>query len=392
MRRIYFDNSATTAVDPRVLEAMLPYFTELHGNASSLHFYGQQSKKAIALARRQVAALVNANENEIVFTSGGTEADNLAVIGTAEAHASRGRHVITSKIEHPAVLKACLELEERGWEVTYVPVSRGGLVDAGDVRDAIRDDTVLVTVMHVNNEIGTIQPIAEIGRVVAERRAAGQTHLHMHTDAVQSVGKMPVDVRELGVDLLSIAGHKLHGPKGAGALFVRKGVRVKQRQFGGHQERGRRPGTEAVPLVVGLGMACQIAGERLDDRMRAVGALRDRLEAGIRDRLDGIAFNGDPEHRVPHIANVSFKDVAGEGLLISLDLKGVAVATGAACSSGSMEPSHVLVALGIDRDLIHGSLRFSLCETNTDDEVDAVLEALPEVIGRLRSEVLSAEY
>jgi cysteine desulfurase len=386
MRRIYFDNSATTAVDPRVLDAMLPYFAELYGNASSLHYFGQQSKKAVALARRQVAALVNANDSEVVFLSGGTEADNLAVIGTAEAHAHKGRHVVTTAIEHPAVLKACASLEERGWEVTYLPVSLGGVVDAGDVAAALRDDTVLVTVMHVNNEIGTIQPIAEIGRAVAERRAAGQTHLHLHTDAVQSVGKIPVDVRELGVDLLSIAGHKLHGPKGAGALYVRKGVRVRQRQFGGHQERGRRPGTEAVPLVVGLGAACAVARERLDERMRRVGAMRDRLEAGIRDRLDGVAFNGDPERRVPHIANVSFKDVAGEGLLISLDLKGVAVATGAACSSGSMEPSHVLVALGIDRELIHGSLRFSLCETNTDEEVEAVLDVLPEVIGRLRED------
>ena len=386
MQRIYFDNSATTAVDPRVLEAMVPYFTELYGNASSLHYYGQQSKKAVALARRKVASLVNADEPEIVFLSGGTEADNLAVIGTAEAHAAKGRHVVTSAIEHPAVLKACAELERRGWEVAYLPVSAGGVVDAADVRAAVRDDTVLVTIMHVNNEIGTIQPIAELGRIVAERRAAGQTHLHLHTDAVQSVGKIPVDVRELGVDLLSIAGHKLHGPKGAGALFVRKGVRLSQRQFGGSQERGRRPGTEAVPLVVGLGAACEVARERLDERMRTVGALRDRLEAGIRERLEGVAFNGDPARRVPHIANVSFKDVAGEGLLISLDLKGVAVATGAACSSGSMEPSHVLVALGIDRDLIHGSLRFSLCETNTEAEVDAVLDLLPDVIGRLRED------
>jgi len=234
----------------------------------------------------------------------------------------------------------------------------------------VRDDTVLVTVMLVNNEIGTIQPVAEIGRIVAERRAAGHAHLHLHTDAVQAIGKMPVDVRDLGVDLLSMAAHKLHGPKGAGALFVRKGVRLHQRQFGGHQERGRRPGTEAVPLVVGLGAACALARERL--------------------RVPGVRFNGDPAHRVPNITNVSFEGVAGEGLLISLDLKGVAVATGAACSSGSLEPSHVLVALGIDRELIHGSLRFSLSEMNTAEEVDAVIELLPEVVGHLREDQLAA--
>jgi cysteine desulfurase len=386
MRRIYFDNGATTPVAPSVVEAMLPYFTELYGNASSLHYFGQQAKKAVAVARRRVAALVNADEGEIAFLSGGTEADNLAVIGTAEAHAEKGRHVVTSRIEHPAVLKACAELESRGWEVAYVPVSADGVVSVDDVAAAIRDDTVLVTVMHVNNEIGTVQPIAEIGRLVAARRAAGHTHLHLHSDAVQSVGKIPVDVRELGVDLLSIAAHKLHGPKGVGALFVRKGVRIRPRQFGGHQERGRRPGTEAVPLVVGLGAACELARERLGERVRAVGALRDRLEAGIAERVADVSFNGDRERRVPHITNVSFHDVAGEGLLISLDLKGVCVATGAACSSGSLEPSHVLVALGIDRELIHGSLRFSLSEMNTEEEVDAVLDILPEVIGRLRED------
>jgi cysteine desulfurase len=386
MRRIYFDNSATTAVAPSVVEAMLPYFTELFGNASSLHYFGQQSKKAVAVARRQVAGLIGADQNEIVFLSGGTEADNLAVFGIAEAFADRGRHIVTSAIEHPAILAACAELESRGWEVTYVPVSSAGLVGVEDVRAALRDDTVLVTVMHANNEIGTVQPIAELGRLVAERRAAGQTHLHLHTDAVQSVGKIPVDVRELGVDLLSIAGHKLHGPKGVGALYVRKGVRVRQRQFGGGQERGRRPGTEAVPLVVGLGAACELARERLDERIRYVGALRDRLEAGIRETVPGVAFNGDPASRVPHVSNVSFRNVAGEGLLISLDLKGVAVATGAACHSGSTTPSHVLLALGIDREVIHGSVRFSLCESNTAEEVDYVVGILPEIVGRLRED------
>ncbi len=386
MHRIYLDNAATTAVHPGVVEAMLPYLTELYGNASSIHWFGQQSKKAVAKSRRQVASLIGADENEIVFLSGGTEADNLAVIGVAEAHAERGRHVVTSAIEHPAVLKACQELESRGWEVTYLPVSHGGVVEVDDVRRALRDQTTLISIMTVNNEIGTIQPVSEIAAMLRERRDAGQSHLHFHTDAVQAVGKVPVQVRDLGVDLLSIAGHKLHAPKGVGALFVRKGVRLKSRQFGGHQERGRRPGTEAVPLIVALGAACEIARERLDERGAHTGELRDRLEAGIRQRIANVAFNGDPSRRVPHISNVSFGDVAGEGLQISLDLKGIAAATGAACSSGSVEPSHVLVALGIDRERIHGSLRFSLAESNTVDEIDAALEILVQVIGRLRVE------
>jgi cysteine desulfurase len=386
VRRIYLDNAATTAVHPKVVEAMLPYLTEFYGNASSIHWFGQQSKKAVAKARRQVASLVGADENEIVFLSGGTEADNLAVIGLAEAYAERGRHIVTSAIEHPAVLKACHDLESRGWEVTYVPVSRGGVVDVDDVAHALRDETTVVSIMTVNNEIGTIQPVPEIAALVRGRRDAGQSHLHFHTDAVQAAGKVAVDVRELGVDMLSIAGHKLHAPKGVGALFVRKGVRLKARQFGGHQERGRRPGTEAVPLIVALGAACEIAREQLAERGAHTGELRDRLEDGIRERIPNVEFNGDPSHRVPHISNVSFGDVHGEGLLISLDLKGVAAATGAACSSGSVEPSHVLVALGIERERIHGSLRFSLAESNTLGEIDDVLEILVHVIERLRVE------
>jgi cysteine desulfurase len=382
--RIYLDNAATTAVDRAVVDVMLPYFTELYGNGSSLHYFGQQSKRAIAAARKQVAELLGADPNEIVFLSGGTEADNLAIFGITGAFADRGRHVVTSAIEHPAVLNACAELETNGWEVTVLPVTPGGIVRVDDVRAALRDDTVLISIMHVNNEIGTIQPVAEIGALVRERREAGHKHLYLHTDAVQSAGKIPIDVRALGVDLLSISGHKLHGPKGAGLLFVRKGVRLHQRQFGGHQERGRRPGTEAVPLIAGLGAACQIARERLAGRMEHVGALRDRLEAGICERVPHVRFNGDRARRVPHIANVSFEYVEGEGLLISLDLKNIAVATGAACSSGSLEPSHVLTALGLDRELVHGSLRFSFSEGNTIEEVDRVLDVLPEVIGRLR--------
>lgn len=389
-RRIYLDNSATTPVSPAVVEAMLPYFTDQFGNASSLHYFGQQSKKALAAARRQVAALVNADQNEIAFTSGGTESDNLAVIGVAEAYADHGRHVVTSKIEHPAVLNACSELERRGWEVTSVPVSEEGLVSVDDVRGALRDDTTLVSIMHANNEIGVVQPIAEIGELVRERRERGQ-HVYFHTDAVQSAGKIPVDVKMLGVDLLSLTGHKLHGPKGAGALYVRKIVRMRQRQFGGSQERGRRPGTEAVPLVVGLGAACELARTQLGERAARARRLRDRLEAGIAERIPDVRFNGDRERRVPHVSNVSFRDLEGEGLLIALDLEGIAVATGAACHSGSVEPSHVLLALGIDRETIHGSLRFSFGEQTTDEDVDRVLAVLPKIVARLREISSSAQ-
>jgi cysteine desulfurase len=383
-RRIYLDNSATTPADPAVIDAMLPYFTDLYGNASSLHYFGQQSKRAMATARRQVADLVGADPNEIVFVSGGTEADNLALFGVAEAFADRGRHVVTTRIEHPAVLNACSELESRGWDVTRLPVDGSGLVQVDDVRAALRDDTVLVSVMLANNEIGTIQPVGEIGALVRERRAAGHTHLYLHTDAVQAVGKIPVDVRALGVDFLAVSAHKFHGPKGVGFLYVRKGVRLRQRQFGGHQERGRRPGTEAVPLVVGLGAACAIAKERMEHRLSYVASLRDRLESGVRERIPNVRFNGDRDRRVPHVSSLSFESVEGEGLLIALDLKGVAVATGAACASGSTEPSHVLTALGIERELVHGSLRFSFSEMNTEDEVDYVLDILPDVVERLR--------
>jgi cysteine desulfurase len=384
LRKVYLDNSATTRVDEEVVRVMLPYFTEAYGNASSIHQWGQRAKQAIEDARAQVARLLNANPTEVTFLSGGTEADNLAIKGIAEAHAAHGRHIITSQIEHSAVLATCAQLEKEGWRVTYLPVYGNGIVRLDDVRAALSDETTLITVMHANNELGTLQPIAELGALIKERRQAGQRHLFLHTDAVQSVGKVPVDVKELGVDLLSISAHKINGPKGVGALYVRRGVRLQAQMHGGHQERDRRAGTESVPLIVGLGKAAELARERLPEYATRVRELRDYLEAELLRRIPDIIRNGDAERRVPHIANFSFEHVEGEGLMISLDLKGIAVSTGSACASGSIEPSHVLLAIGLPSDTGRGSLRFSLGRDTTRDDIDYVLAHLPSIVEKLR--------
>ena len=384
LKKIYLDNSASTQVDDEVVQAMLPYFTEEFGNASSTHQFGQQAKQAIENARQQVAVMLNASATEITFLSGGTESDNLAIKGIAGAHQEKGKHIITSQIEHPAVLASCAHLEQQGWRVTYLPVYREGVVRLEDVRSSLTDETVLITVMHANNEIGTIQPLEEIGVLVKERREAGQRHLHFHTDAVQSVGKIPVDVKALGVDLLTLTAHKIHGPKGIGALYVRKGVRLASQMHGGHHERDRRAGTESVPLIVGLGKACELVRLNLAERMEHSRQLRDSLEEEIFKRITDVSRNGDPVRRVPNIANLNFDFVEGEGLQISLDLKGVAVSTGSACSSGSHEPSHVLMAIGLPRDNGYGSLRFSFGRYNTREDVDYVLDTLPAVIEKLR--------
>jgi cysteine desulfurase len=386
-KKIYLDNSASTRVDDEVVQAMLPWFTETFGNASSTHQFGQRAKQAIEDARGQVALMLNASPAEITFLSGGTESDNLAIKGIAEAHQDKGQnkgHIITSQIEHPAVLAACAHLEKLGWRLTYLPVYRDGLVRLDDVRAMLTDETVLISVMHANNEIGTIQPLQEIAALVKARREAGQRHLYLHTDAVQSVGKIPVDVQELGVDLLTLTAHKFHGPKGIGVLYVRKGVRLSSQMHGGHHERDRRAGTESVPLIVGLGQAAELARLHLADRMEHAGKLRDTLETEIFNRISNVTRNGDPEHRVPNIANLNFDFVEGEGLQISLDLKGVAVSTGSACSSGSTEPSHVLMAIGLPRDNGYGSLRFSFGKDNTKEDVEYVLEVLPAVVEKLR--------
>jgi cysteine desulfurase len=384
MRRVYLDNSATTPVDPRVVEAMLPYLTEKFGNASSVHFYGQEARVALDRARREVAALINARPNELVFLSGGTEANNLAIRGIAESAVEHGRHIITSQIEHSAVRGVCDALEKRGWEVTRLPVYGDGIVRLADVRAALRPDTVLITVMLANNEIGTIQPVAEIGALVREERERGRKYLWLHTDAVQAAGRMPVDVDALGCDLLSLSAHKLHAPKGAGALYVRRSVRLTPQSIGGHQERERRAGTESVPLIVAFGRAAALAREEMPARVEHLRRLRDQFETGVEARVADIVFNGDRETRLPHLSNISFRYIEGEGLLINLDMQGVAVSTGSACSSGSLEPSPVIRALGRDDELARGSIRFSLGKDTTAEDIAYVLEVLPRAVENLR--------
>ncbi len=378
------DHSATTPSDRRVVEAMLPYLTEKFGNPSSVHFYGQESRAAVDRARRDIAALTNARPNEIVLLSGGTEANNLAIRGIAESHAEHGRHIITSSIEHSSVRGICDALEKRGWEITRLPAYENGIVRIEDVRAAIRPDTVLITVMLANNEIGTVQPIAKIGAHVRELRASGRKYLWLHTDGVQAPGRMPVDVETLGCDLLSMSAHKLHAPKGIGALYVRRSVRLAAQNIGGHQERERRGGTEAVPLIVAFGTAAALAREELDARITHMRRLRDMFESGVAERIPDIVFNGDRARRLPHISNISFRFIEGEGLLINLDMQGVAVSTGSACSSGSLEPSPVIRALGRDDELARGSIRFSIGKDTTDEDIAYVLEVLPRAVENLR--------
>src|SRR5215210_31417 len=384
LRRVYLDNSATTPVDERVIEVMLPYLREKYGNASSVHFFGQEARAAVDRARRHVAALVGARPNEMVFLSGGTEANNLAIRGVAEAFEERGRHLITSQIEHSSVRGICDALEKRGWEVTRLPVYDDGIVRLEDVRAALRPDTVLITLMLANNEIGTLQPIAEIGQLVRAERALGRRHLWLHTDAVQAAGRMPVNTEALSCDLLSLSAHKLYAPKGVGALFVRRSVRLAAQNIGGHQERERRAGTESVAGIVAFGEAARLAREELAERTAHLRDLRDRFEAGIQDSIEDIVFNGHRTQRLPHLSNISFRFIEGEGLLINLDMQGVAVSTGSACSSGSLEPSPLIRALGRDDELARGSIRFSFGIDNRQEDVDYVLEVLPRAVENLR--------
>ncbi len=377
MRRVYLDYAATTPVDPRVLTAMLPYFTEHAGNASSIHGFGQETRTAVEQARGEVAALIGARPGEIVFTSGATEADNLAVLGVALAMEGRGRHIITSAIEHHAILESCRFLEERGYAITCLPVDRRGVVDPEEARRAIRPETVLISVMAANNEIGTLQPVAEIGRIARERE------ILFHTDATQMVGALPVDVGALSVDLLSMSAHKRYGPKGTGALYVRAGVPLRRMQHGGSHERSRRGGTENVPGIVGLGAALRIAGEEMEGERRRLAAMRDRM---IREALEipGAHLNGDADRRLPNNVNLSFAGADSQSLVIGLDLHGIAASSGSACTSGSLEPSHVLTALGLPPELAAGAVRLTLGHGTTDAEVDAALAALREVVARLQ--------
>lgn len=357
---------------------MMVAMTEQFGNPSSVHSFGRAAKKALEEAREQVAQLIGAEPREIVFTSGGTEADNLAIIGTAMANQKKGKHIITSSIEHHALLDSCKWLEKNGFEVTYLPVTDKGLVRVEDLVAALRDDTILISIMHVNNEVGTIQPIEEIGKIARERG------IIFHTDAVQSVGKIPVDVNELQVDLLSLSAHKIYGPKGVGALYIRKGTRVEPRNFGGGQERKRRPGTENLPGIVGFGKAAELARINLPEEQKLI-LLRDKLIDGLLERIPDIQLNGDREKRIPTNVNVSIRFLEGEALLLSMDLKGIAASSGSACTSGSLDPSHVLLAMGICHEIAHGSLRMTLGRDNTEEDIDYVLEELPPIVERLRS-------
>jgi cysteine desulfurase len=377
--RVYLDHNATTPVLPAVLEAMTTVFRDDFGNASSVHAFGQAAKRRLEEARRQVAHALGAQPNEIVFTSGGTEADNLAILGLVRYDTRPVKHVITSAIEHPAVLETCAQLEREGVEVTRVPVNSQGLVDPDDVRRALRRETVLITIMHANNELGTIQPIAEIARLARE---AG---VWMHSDGVQALGKTSVNVNELGVDLYSISAHKIYGPKGVGALFVRQGVPLGRIQFGGHHERDRRPGTENVPGAVGLAAAVSLMQSDFEQETARLARLRDRLEQGILERVPNVSVNGRGAPRVPNTSNICFRGVDGEALLIALDLAGFAVSSGSACSSGASEPSHVLTAIGLDRKDARASLRFSLGRLNTEDQIEALIEAVAEAVARLRA-------
>ena len=375
MRRVYFDNNATTPVLPQVFEAMRPYFGEHFGNASSIHHYGQETRAAVERARESVAALLGCRPSEIVFTSGGTEADNLAAFGLIGAR----DHVITSTIEHHAILNSCKRLGELGCEVTSLPVDSCGLVDPGDVRRALRPNTRLITIMMANNETGVLQPVEQIGSIAAE------ADIYFHTDAVQAAAKVPIDVCKIGCDLLSISGHKMHAPQGVGALYVRKGTQLLPMQYGGSHERSRRAGTENVPGIVALGKAAELARNGLESgTANETGKTRDRLQCTLIDKLEGVGVNGDGAPRVPNTTNIYFDGIEGEALVIALDLKALAVSTGAACSSGAIEPSHVLTAMGMTSDRARASLRFSLGKQNTPEEVDFALELVPEAVRRLR--------
>ncbi|MDD6683731.1 MAG: cysteine desulfurase NifS [Clostridiales bacterium] len=378
MERIYMDNAATTAVAPEALSAMLPCFAQFYGNASSIHGTGREARKKLEEARKTVANCLGAKPNEIYFTSGGTESDNWAIKGAAFANRKKGNHIITSQIEHHAVLHTCQWLEKQGFEVTYLPVDEYGLVNPADVEKAITDQTILISIMAANNEIGTIEPVAEIGKIAREHK------IIFHCDAVQAVGAIPVDVNDWNVDMLSLSGHKFHGPKGVGALYIRTGVKVEQFMHGGAQERGRRATTENLPGIVGLAAALEHACLHMEENACKMMMMRDRLIKGILDNIPHTRLNGHAMKRLPGNVNVSVQFIEGEALLLRLDLAGISASSGSACTSGSLDPSHVLLAIGLPHEIAHGSLRLSLADSNTEEEVDEVLRVLPEIVKTLR--------
>jgi len=378
-RRIYMDHAATTPVDQEVVEAMVPYFTEIYGNASSLHSFGREAHNAMEEARSRVARLINAHPEEIIFTAGGTESDNIAIKGSAYANRSRGDHIITSTIEHPAVLETCRSLEKQGFRVSYIPVDKNGSVELESLRKAVTERTILITIMHANNEIGTIEPIEEIAEI------AGTKSIIFHSDAVQSAGKVPVDVKETGVDLLSISAHKIYGPKGIGALYIRKGTRLEPIMHGGGHERGLRSSTENIPGIVGLGKAAELAERRISEDASHLTSLCDQLIRSTLGDVEESYLNGHPTRRLPNNAHFRFTGIEGEALILNLDEKGVAASTGSACSSKKLLPSHVLMAIGLDEVQAHGSLRLTLGRENTKEDIEYVIQVLPETVKKLRA-------
>jgi len=385
MKRIYLDYAATTPADPRVVEAMQPYFSEKYGNPSSLHSFGQEAKTAVEKAREQVAKLINAKPEEIVFTSGGTESDNFALEGVAFQNLDKGNHIITSAIEHHAVTECCEFLKKRGLEITYLPVNEFGVVSVESVAKAITPKTILVSIMHANNEIGTIEPIEGISRELGALSRESGRKIYFHTDAVQTAGHLPIDVNKLGVDLLSMSAHKLYGPKGVGALYIRRGTRIMRYLHGGDQESRRRASTENVSGIVGFGVAAELALQEMESEGKKLLVLRDKLIKGILNSIPDTRLNGHATERLPNNVNVSIKFIEGESMLLNLDMLGIAASSGSACTSGSLAPSHVLLAIGLPHEIAHGSLRFTLGKQNTEADIDYVLKELPPVIEKLRA-------
>lgn len=378
MKSMYFDNAATTRLDDEVLQEMLPYLKENYGNASSIYKLGRESRKAVEESREKISKVLNCKPNEIYFTAGGSESDNTAIKGIAKANKKKGNHIITSKIEHPAVLETCKQLEKEGFEITYISVDENGIVDLEELKKSIKPTTILITIMFANNEIGTIQPIEEIGEIAKE------SNIYFHTDAVQAVGNAKIDVQKLNIDSLSLSGHKIYGPKGIGALYVKTGVKFEKFIDGGHQERNKRAGTENVAGIVGIGKSIELAYENLNEHNKKIKELRDYYVEQVKEKIPYIKINGDMEKRLPGNCNISFRFIEGEGLLLNLDLKGICASSGSACTSGSLDPSHVLLAIGLSHEIAHGSLRISIGKYNTKEEIDYLVENLVEIVNRLR--------